>query len=295
MGLFDVAVKAASLGGLVLRQEFRRPGLPVEKKGEIDLVTLADRRAESAIVECIAQDYPEHRIIAEEGGSRGGLREDEPLWLVDPLDGTVNFAHGYPCFCVSVALREGVSTVLGVVLEPIRGIWFWAEAGQPAWRAHLRADHWSRETSGAEITAELIAHSEPMRVSGGERLAGSLIGTGFPYRLREKPAQLVYRFARVLLGSRAVRRDGSAALDLCQVANGVFDGYWEQDLFPWDVAAGALIVERAGGLVTDFCGEAFDPFGAEILASNGTIHRELSALLVGDPEWERIDRMVGPP
>jgi myo-inositol-1(or 4)-monophosphatase len=215
----------------------------VRRKGAVDLVTEADRASEAAVVRAIRTRYPAHGILAEEGGG-DDASGSEPLWVVDPLDGTTNFAHGLPIWCVSIAVLVGGRPVVGVIYDPSREECFTATAGGSA------------KLNGREI-----------RVSRAARLDDALLVTGFPYDVRTSPTNNVDHFANFLRASQGVRRLGSAALDLCYVAAGRFDGFWELKLHAWDVAAGGLIVERAGGRVSDFEGRPWDPFGPEILAA----------------------------
>jgi myo-inositol-1(or 4)-monophosphatase len=243
-GALEIAQQA---GGLLL-DEFRKP-TRIEYKGGADIVTQADRRSEAFIVERLQTLFPQHAIVAEEGG--GQETSSEYCWYVDPIDGTTNFAHGYPVFCVSLALAAGAEMLVGVVHDPVRGETFHAARGEGAWLNQQR-----------------------LRVSGTERLAESLLGTGFPSSKRHDTPNMVY-YQRFTLLSHGVRRTGSAALDLCSVACGRFDGFWEMNLKPWDVAAGVLLVREAGGVVTDFSSMPYRLGGPEVLASNGLIHPQL--------------------
>jgi len=246
--LREVAVGAALAAGQLLRHHFGRPQ-QVEHKGEIDLVTALDRQAEATIVERIRAVFPDHAVLAEEdtwGDARG-----EHRWVIDPLDGTTNYAHGYPVFCVSVAYEHAGHVVLGVVYDPLREELFLGEAG-----------------GGASL------NGRPLRVSATANLRESLLITGFPYDRAQFP-HVVRLLGALLDRSQGVRRSGAAALDLCYVAAGRADGYWERFVRPWDVAAGTLIVAAAGGRVTDFRGGPFDVHCGEAVATNGTIHDEL--------------------
>jgi myo-inositol-1(or 4)-monophosphatase len=247
----EVARETAEQAGALLLDEFvRHGGRPeIEYKGGVDIVTEADRRAEKFIVEQLHTAFPGHAIVAEEGGGREA--KSEFCWYVDPLDGTTNFAHGFPVFCVSVALVSGDHISVGVVRDPMRGETFYATQGEGAWLNQRR-----------------------LRVSRTERLAESLLGTGFPTRKRHTNPNIRY-YHRFTLMSHGVRRAGSAALDLCSVAAGRFDGFWEFNLKPWDTAAGVLLVREAGGVVTDFQGMPYRLGGSELAASNGIIHPEM--------------------
>jgi len=234
--------------GTLLMEHFRRH-VKIEYKGSADLVTIADRQSEALILERIRRDFPSHDVMGEEG-TRIETGSDYK-WYVDPLDGTTNFAHGYPVFCVSLAVEYRGSRIAGVVHDPTRDEMFSAARG-----------------NGAQLNGKAI------HVSSTARLAESLIGTGFPSHKRHKNPN-IYFYHRLTLRSHGVRRAGSAALDLCNVAAGRYEGFWEFNLNPWDTAAGVLIVEEAGGRVTDFAGGPFQIESRETLASNGQIHDEL--------------------
>ncbi|MGH9863126.1 MAG: inositol monophosphatase family protein [Candidatus Acidiferrales bacterium] len=249
----EAAVETAQQAGALLLDEFRAPahGRPtlVEYKSGADLVTAADRLSEQFIVERLGTLFPSHAIVAEEGGGQGA--RSAYCWYVDPLDGTTNFAHGYPFFSVSLALVAGDELLVAVVHDPVRGETFEAARGEGAWLNQKR-----------------------IQVSKTERLAESLLATGFPSSKRHENPNILY-YHRFTLISHGVRRDGSAALDLCYVACGRFDGFWELNLQPWDVAAGTLLVREAGGVVTDFNAIPYRLGGQEIAASNGRIYPEL--------------------
>jgi myo-inositol-1(or 4)-monophosphatase len=227
----------------------------IELKGAIDLVTETDREIERWIVARLTRAFPDHVIVAEEAtadSSPAKAREGQYVWYLDPLDGTTNFAHGYPQFCVSLALARGAELLLGFVHDPMRGERFQARRG-----------------AGATLNGETI------RVSATERLDSALVGTGFPYDRRTR-ADVYLRFMKeVMTRAQGIRRAGSAALDLCALASGRLDGFWEAKLRPWDTAAGVLIAREAGAKITDFAGREFDLYGEEILASNGRIHAEM--------------------
>ena len=221
----------------------------IEYKGEADLVTIADRTSEALIRERIRAQWPSHDILGEEGGLRD--TGSEYRWYVDPLDGTTNFAHGFPVFCVSLGLEYKGQTIAGVIFDPTRDELFAAEKG-----------------SGARL------NGQPMHVSKTTNLAECLVATGFPSHKRHKNPNIFF-YHHITLHTHGVRRAGSAALDLCCVASGRFDGFWEFKLNPWDTAAGVLLVEEAGGKVTDFSGGAFQLDSRETLASNGLVHEAL--------------------
>jgi len=248
-----VATEAVLRAGQIQRERYGQ-GVQVDFKGEIDLVTEVDRACEDAILEVIRARYPDHDIVTEETDlARTGSRY---VWIVDPLDGTTNFAHSYPMFCVSVALTVDGESVAGAVFDPLRDELFTAERGAGA---HLNGRR-------LHVTAE-------------ERLIQSLVITGFPYDLHDKLVERLTPFIRVMGRARAVRRAGSAAIDLSYVAAGRADGFWEAVLKPWDMAAGRLLVEEAGGKVTRFDGTMVGVGPDEIAATNGHIHEELLAAL----------------
>jgi myo-inositol-1(or 4)-monophosphatase len=239
--------------GALLMHHFHQH-LKIEYKGDADLVTAADRAAEVLIRERIRQQWPTHDVLGEEQGLSD--QGSEYRWYVDPLDGTTNFAHGFPVFCVSIALEhqaleaEG-KRIAAVIYDPTRDEMFSAEQGR-----------------GAQL------NGEPIQVSKTAALKESLLATGFPSQKRHKNPN-IYFYHQITLHSHGVRRAGSAALDLCNVAAGRFDGFWEFNLKPWDTAAGVLIVEEAGGKVTRFNGGLFEINSRETVASNGLIHQAL--------------------
>ena len=229
----------------------------VTTKGDINLVTEADIAAENLIIERIRSHYPQHGILAEESGESilvGGKRS-EWKWIVDPLDGTTNYAHGYPCFAVSIGLEHAGELVIGVVYDPMRDEMFAAERGQ-----------------GATLNDRRI------RVSPVEALNAAMLCTGFPYNVRERP-DFARDFTKFTMEAQAVRRDGSAALDLAYVACGRFDGFWEDGLSPWDIAAGAVLIREAGGRVTNFRDERLDIYNEQVLATNGLIHEAMMKVI----------------
>jgi myo-inositol-1(or 4)-monophosphatase len=240
--------------GKILRASFGKR-LHVTHKGVIDLVTDADQRSEAYLVGEIQRQFPGHRVIAEETGE--SLGNAEQTWYIDPLDGTVNYAHGLPIFAVSIAYAEQGKIRLGVVYDPTRDECFRAERGRGAWLNRMR-----------------------LHVSQTRELDKSLLVTGFPYDIRTNPHNNLDNFVRFALAAQAVRRLGSAALDLCYVAAGRFDGYWEISLKAWDVAAGALIAEQAGAVVTNLSGgsDYLSP-PQSVLAANPLLHPQILALL----------------
>lgn len=244
-----VALKAVKEGGAVLIQHFGKVK-SIDYKGEINLVTEVDRQSEQKIVSIIKDKYPDHSILAEETGDSGGSSPFK--WIIDPLDGTTNYAHSYPCFCVSLAIEYEGEVIYGAVYDPMREEIFTAEKGD-----------------GAYVNGKII------KVSSTQELNHSLLCTGFPYDIRDDIESNILNFRNFLMKSQAVRRDGSAALDLCYVAAGRFDGFWEQKLFPWDVAAGSLLITEAGGKLSNFKDKKFNIYDTEIVASNGIIHHQM--------------------
>ena len=240
---------AREAGSLLM--DFFPQRVKIEYKGEADLVTVADRKSEALILERIRQQFPAHDVMGEEGGRIESGSDYK--WYVDPLDGTTNFAHGFPVFCVSLAVEHRGHRVAGVVYDPTRDEMFTAELG-----------------GGARLNGEAI------HVSATSRLSDCLVATGFPSQKRHKNPNIHF-YHQITLKTHGVRRAGSAALDLCCVASGRFDGFWEFNLNPWDTAAGVLIVEEAGGRVTDFSGGPFQLASRETVASNGLVHEALLA------------------
>jgi len=253
----------ARAGGALLMRYFRqRVKVKVEYKGEADLVSVADRECEELLTRGIRQRWPEHEIVAEEGtrasrplsassASSASSPASDYRWYVDPLDGTTNFLHGFPVFCISLGLEYKGKLIAGVIYDPTRDELFSAEKG-----------------SGAFL------NSQPIHVSSIGKLVESLLATGFPSHKRHKNPNIHF-YHQLTLRSHGVRRAGSAALDLTCVASGRVDGFWEFNLNPWDTSAGVLLVEEAGGKITDFSGGAFKIESREVLASNGLIHAEL--------------------
>lgn len=247
------AVAIAHGAAAILREGYGR-ALQIEYKGSVDLITEYDRRSEAHVLGELRARFPDHAVLAEESGAHPG--DGRYRWLVDPLDGTTNFAHGLPIFSVSMALVAGERVVLGVVVDPIRDETYTALAGEGAWR-----------------------NGESIRPSATAPLDRALLVTGFPYDIRTNPDNNLELFARLSRRAQAVRRLGSASLDLAYVACGRFDGYWERRLNPWDIAAGSLIVLEAGGRVTDFDGGDTYLSGQAIVATNGHVHEELLGVL----------------
>lgn len=246
-------IAAAYKAAEILRAKFGKI-TRVRKKGAIDLVTEADAESEKAIIETVRRVFPEHSILAEESGLNTG--KADCCWIIDPLDGTTNYAHRFGLFAISIAFEQNTKIQAGIVLCPLTDELFVATRG-----------------NGASL------NGRPIRVSDSAVVAESLLVTGFPYDLQNIFAPTMARFANCLTASQGVRRLGSAALDLCYVACGRFDAFWEQNLKSWDTAAGALIAAESGAVVTDFSNRPFSADKNEILATNGIIHDEMIALL----------------
>jgi myo-inositol-1(or 4)-monophosphatase len=245
----SIAKEAALKAGEYIR-EISKQGFRIRKKGLIDLVTDADLKAEGAILSVIGEAFPEDHILSEEKGRTQG--NSHRIWIVDPLDGTTNFAHGLQFVSVSIALKEREEYVLGVVYNPFLEELFEARKGMGA-----------------------FLNSEPIHTSEAMRMEDALLVTGFPYYVKERPQRVLQVFESMILRSQGVRRLGSAAIDLCYVAMGRFDGFWEEGLKPWDTAAGMVILREAGGFITDYWGCEYDPYKDTLLASNKILHPEL--------------------
>lgn len=247
----EAAVREA---GRYLKENLGRAAGQTSYKGAVDLVTPFDLGAQDILVGRLSAAFPAHGFLAEEGIERSGASDCR--WVIDPLDGTTNFAHAFPVFCVSAGLECGGRLVLGFVYDPVREELFSALAGGGA-----------------------FLNGAPIRVSGVDRLDRALLATGFPYDVRQSPVNNLDHWSRFIVRAQAIRRCGSAALDLSYVACGRFDGFWELKLKPWDVAAGGLIVAEAGGRVTDFADRSFKLGVPAIAATNGLIHGELLEVL----------------
>lgn len=250
-----VAVEAAHAAGRVLMRSLGKiHASQIARKGVSDYVTSLDRAAERAILRIIRRRFPRHGVRAEESGRVGTLSPYE--WIVDPLDGTTNYIHQFPAFCVSIALAREGRLVVGVIYDPWRDELFHGVRGHGAWR-----------------------HRTRMRVAARRRLKEGLIATGFPFRIRGRLDVYLRSFRRIFLQCSGIRRAGSAALDLAYTACGRLDGFWEMGLSAWDIAAGALLIEEAGGRVSDFAGGATHLRRGSIVAANPMIHRQLVRLL----------------
>jgi myo-inositol-1(or 4)-monophosphatase len=226
----------------------------IELKGAINLVTEMDRRAEDLIVSGLTRAFPDFTIVAEEGSGRDTA--NQLVWYVDPLDGTTNYAHGLPVFCVALGLVQGATLICGIVYHPMGNEMFTGVRGRGA-----------------------FLQQERLQVSTTADLSDALLATGFPYDIRESELDNLDHFARFAKSARAIRRMGAAALDLAWTAAGRFDGFWEMKLSPWDCVAGALMVQEAGGIVTDFSGGPFDPLKGQAIAANPTLHPQLRRMI----------------
>jgi myo-inositol-1(or 4)-monophosphatase len=240
---------AAMEAGKILKELFGNIN-SISKKGEIDLVTEADLASEKTVIDIITGNFPKDRILSEEAGEKG--KESDRMWIIDPLDGTTNFAHSFPVFGVSIALQAGNEIVAGVVYNPVMDEFFEAEKGKGA-----------------------FLNKKTIKVSDKKNLKDSLIGTGFPYDVYERPDEVLDYLKRMIVRVQGIRRAGAAAVDLCYVAAGRLDGFWEQGLKPWDTAAGSLILREAGGIITDYTGNPYNPFVKTILASTPGIHSKM--------------------
>jgi myo-inositol-1(or 4)-monophosphatase len=269
------ACEFARAAGAILLTGYGRVHAP-EKKGRIDLVTEYDRRSEALLLRLIRERFPEHAILAEESGTHGGtppvrdgsssITNDSsslrPVrWICDPLDGTTNFAHNYPFFGVSIGVEVAGVMVAGAVYDPVRDELFAAAAG-----------------TGATL------NDAPIRVTAIEHLDDALLVTGFPYDVREHPERHLPLFQDFLFRAQGIRRDGSAALNLCYLAMGRFDGMWEGNLSPWDIAAGSLIVREAGGAITGYSGEPLRLEGRRIVSANPALHARMLEVVALHPE-----------
>jgi len=260
----DFAVELAKRAGVIVTESYERT-MQIDRKSKRDVVTDVDYRSEALVLEAIRDQYPADAILAEESGhhrrrSRGGTGRatTSRTWVIDPLDGTTNYAHGFPWFCVSIALEVDGEVRLGVIYQPMLDELFTAVKGE-----------------GAFLNGRLL------RVSRREPLKNCLLATGFPYDRTRDNENNFANFVNFQMAARAVRRAGAAALDLANVAAGRLDGYWEVKLKPWDVAAGQLLVTEAGGRVTNHAGEPFSIYDHRVLASNGLVHDAMVALLKG--------------
>lgn len=252
--MLNIAVRAArSAGNIIVRNLDRLDALTVQTKDRNDFVSEVDRQAEQEILGILRKAYPSHGVLAEESGRQDG---NDYLWIIDPLDGTTNFAHNFPWFAVSIALYEQGRSQAGVIYSPMQEELFCGVRGAGAW-----------------------LNDQPITVSGIAALQEALLATGFPYDVAKRPDSILAVLREVVIRSQGVRRPGAAALDLAYLACGRLDGFWEVGLKPWDTAAGSLLLEEAGGTLSDFRGNPFSPFTPELLASNSLLHEELTTLL----------------
>ena len=252
----DTAKKAA-LAAARIQLRYYETGLPARFKGDVDLVTKADLESQEAIVRVIARAFPAHDILAEEEKFGHDRSLSGPIWVIDPLDGTTNYAHGFPMFAISIAFREAGETLFGLAYQPLL---------KELWIVH--------RGKGARLNGQEI------RVSKTSSMAHSLLATGFPYDRRASVDNNLSYFCHFEMAAQCVRRAGAAVLDLVHVACGRLEGFWEPKLSPWDIAAGILVVEEAGGRVTDYAGQPItDLWGGEIVASNGRIHDRMLGII----------------
>jgi myo-inositol-1(or 4)-monophosphatase len=251
----QVARQAAGEAGKILNRLFGQVS-QIEKKGKIDLVTEADLQSEKIILDIISRSFPQDSILTEEAGAFDHF--SERVWIIDPLDGTTNFTHNFPVFAISIALEVEEELVLGVANSPRTDELFEAVKGMGA-----------------------FLNRKPIRVSQTKTLDNSLLATGFPYDVQENPQRVMELLHKMIVRAQGIRRPGSAVIDLCYVAAGLFDGFWEERLHPWDTAAGAIIVKEAGGKVTTCEGDPFTPFLKSIVAANPRIHEAMLEALNG--------------
>ncbi len=252
--MINKVIQISKEAGEIVREGFGKNFSIEYKTNASNLVTEIDKKSEALIIDFINKEFPGHSVLAEESGSHG--TSSEYLWVIDPLDGTTNFAHGLPIFAVSIGVQKNGKTICGVVYDVMRDEIYSAEKGSGSYCNGIK-----------------------LKVNSNDDLRKSVLVTGFPYNIAENPDHAFERFIASLKAARAVRRLGSAAIDFCYVACGVFDGFWEVHLHPWDICAGKLIVEEAGGLVTNFNGEKIDIYSKQILATNNFVHSYMMKLL----------------
>lgn len=255
--ILDFAIQLALESGRIQKRHFEG-NFNIRHKGEINLVTDVDLACQARMIEMIKEHFPEDEIIAEEKDNLYG-QQGKNRWIIDPLDGTTNYAHGYPFFATSIGYESKGEVIAGVVYNPIFEELFFA-----------------RKDEGAFL------NGQPLNVSKTAVVKQSLLSTGFPYDINTSPDNNLNHWSNFLFRAQAVRRDGSAALNLCYVAAGRFDGFWEIKLHPWDLAAGCLMVAEAGGLVTGLTGEDFDLYKGDLCASNSIVHQEMIGILKGE-------------
>jgi myo-inositol-1(or 4)-monophosphatase len=255
--MLNIAIKAARAAGAVInRAALDLDVLKIGRKGPNDFVSEVDRVAESTIINILLEAYPGHAILAEESGREHGAQHSEYLWIIDPLDGTTNFLHGFPVYAVSIALAHRNVVQQAVVYDPTRNDLFYASKGRGAFMNDRR-----------------------LRVSKRLKLSDSLIGTGFPFRQGDNFKRYMKMFEAVMQSCAGLRRPGAAALDLCYVAAGQYDGFFETGLSPWDIAAGSLMITEAGGLIGNFTGEADFLYQREVVAGNPKVYGQLVQIL----------------
>jgi myo-inositol-1(or 4)-monophosphatase len=255
--MLNIAIKAArGAGAIINRASLDLDRLQVDTKAPNDFVTEVDRAAEASIIETLLAAYPGHGILAEESGSTRGAKDSDYVWIIDPLDGTTNFIHGLPTYAVSIALSFRNQIQQAVVYDPARNDLFFASKGRGA-----------------------FLNDKRLRVSKRTRMAEALIGTGFPFRKGDDPDRYIRLFTMVMKSCAGLRRPGAAALDLCYVAAGWYDGFFESGLSPWDIAAGSLMITEAGGLVGNFTGEADYLHRREVVAGSPKIYGQLVQML----------------
>jgi myo-inositol-1(or 4)-monophosphatase len=247
------AVDLARKSGALLKEKFSETH-KIQYKGDIDIVTEADKLSEDLLIETIKRNFPDHGILSEESPAITGA--GKLRWIIDPLDGTTNYSHGYPVFCVSVALENEGTIVLGVIYDPIREDMFVAIRGEGAY-----------------------LNDKKLKVSSVNNLSRSLLATGFPYDIRDSKENNLDYFNAMAINVQAIRRAGAAALDLAYLAAGRFDGFWELKLKPWDTAAGCLMVEEAGGVISDIAGQKWHLQSPSLMASNALIHEQMIKVL----------------
>ena len=253
--LLTAACKAAVRGGAILTSLYNQPHT-IKMKGKTDLVTEADLAAQDAIIASLQEDTPDIALLAEESTKEPLENVEGQLWIVDPLDGTTNFAHGFPYFCVSIALIDQGKPLVGAIYSPCMDELFYTCAGKGAW-----------------------LNRDPIKVTATSQLIEALIGTGFPYDVPLHLQEIIFQMEKVLPRVRDIRRAGAAALDLAYVACGRLDGFYERELQPWDTAAGWLLVEEAGGQVSTYAGKPFSALAKEIVATNSSLHLKLLSLI----------------
>lgn len=250
MPLIDDVIDIAKQAGQVVREGFGQNFRVEFKSSETNLVTEIDKKSEKLIIDFVKKQYPSHGVLAEESG--GERQDSEYVWVIDPIDGTNNFAHGLPIFSVSIGVQKSGETICGIVYDVMRDVAYTTELGGGAY-----------------------ANGRKIGVSLNDNIKHSMLVTGFPYDVSDNPKNVYEIFGGFLKLARGIRRLGSAAIDFCYVAEGVFDGFWEVHLNPWDMCAGVLLVEEAGGKVTDFSGKRGGIFAPEVLATNGRVHETM--------------------